>query len=219
VLDLKRIDLGGLAYALEDRSDLHSWWLDPATGELELWSLDAENEEETHPDDRGLTSVDPIQPHEAYRDLEDFTSLVRDPRAHDLLERAIEGRGAFRRFKDTLFDFPELREAWHAFHDARMERRALHLLVDLGAVEPEAAEQAMPADPSLPELSGRFDPMGIAGAVAEELQRLYGDNLRQVLLFGARGPAALRVYQEIERSLSMPAPISDPPPKRYTIVI
>ena len=113
MLDLKRIDLGGLAYALEDRSDLHSWWLDPATGELELWSLDAENEEETHPDDRGLTSVDPIQPHEAYRDLEDFTSLVRDPRAHDLLERAIEGRGAFCRFKDTLFDFPELREAWH----------------------------------------------------------------------------------------------------------
>jgi hypothetical protein len=40
----------------------------------------------------------------------DFTERVRDPRAHDLLERAIEGRGAFRRLKDTLFEFPQLRE-------------------------------------------------------------------------------------------------------------
>ena len=40
----------------------------------------------------------------------DFTERVRDPRAHDLLERAIEGRGAFRRFRGTLFEFPEPRE-------------------------------------------------------------------------------------------------------------
>ena len=63
--------------------------------------------------------------------MEDFIRRVRDPRARDLLERAIAGRGAFRRFKDTLLDFPDLRPVWFAFHDARMERRAIEWLASL----------------------------------------------------------------------------------------
>jgi hypothetical protein len=116
---------------------------------------------------------------------------VRDPRARELLERAIEGRGAFRRFKDTLFEFPELRETWFRFHDARMERRALEWLADEGLVDREAAERAMPEDPELAEISGPFDPFAIASIVAADLRELYGARLRKVLLFGswARGDA------------------------------
>jgi predicted nucleotidyltransferase len=194
VLDLKRVDLGELAHALEDHSDFTEWWFHPETGEIEPWSADmpdAVDVDLDHPEERGFMYIEPLPSHESYRDLEDFTALVRDPRARDLLERAIAGRGAFRRFKDTLFDFPELREAWFKFSNARMERRALEWLADRDIVDEETAEAAAPAEVELPELSGAFDPFEIAAAAARDLRELYGGRLRNVLLFGswARGDA------------------------------
>lgn len=191
MLDLKAIDLSDLASALEDHSYDHSWWLDPRTGEVVLWSDYFEEQGEPEPESRGLRPIEPTPSFEGYGDMEDFIALVRDRRAGELLERAIAGRGAFRRFKDTLVDFPDLREAWFRFHDVRMERRAIEWLMDEDLVDPELAERAMPDDPELPALSGPFDPDEIARAVAADLRRLYGDRLRRVLLFGswARGDA------------------------------
>jgi predicted nucleotidyltransferase len=191
VLDLESVDLGDLANALEDHSFEHSWWLDPETGEIVLWSDYSREQGEPEPEVRGLIPIEPILSHEGYRDMEDFIALVRDPRARELLERAIEGRGAFRRFKDTLFEFPELREAWFRFHDARMKKRALEWLADGDVVDREAAERAMPEDPELPQISDPFDPFAIARTVAGDLRDLYGGRLKKVLLFGswARGDA------------------------------
>jgi hypothetical protein len=191
VLDLEAVDLDDLANALEDHSYEHSWWLDPESGEVVLWSDYSREQGEPDPESRELIPIGPVPSHEGYGDMEDFIARVRDPRPRELLERAIEGRGAFRRFKDTLFEFPELREAWFRFHDARMERRALEWLADEGLVDGAAAERAMPDDPELPEISGPFDPLAIAREVAEDLRRLYGGRLKKVLLFGswARGDA------------------------------
>lgn len=196
MLDLKAVDLKSLCEALEDHSDYTEWWLDPQTGVVEPWPSDPsaiDDLEEKHPAERNWMRVGPVPSHESYEDLVDFTERVRDPRAHDLLERAIGGRGAFRRFKDTLFEFPELRETWFRFHDARMERRALRWLADEGLVDEELAERAIAErpDPDLPQLAGPFDPLEIARAVADDLRRLYGDRLRRVLLFGSwvRGDA------------------------------
>jgi predicted nucleotidyltransferase len=187
MLDLDRVDLGELCSALEDNSAEHEWWLDPATGELELRSEDVGRLEP------GLVYIDPIGSDEAYADMEEFVARVRDPRARDLLDRAIAGRGAFRRFKDTLFEFPELRAAWFAFHDARIERRAIEWLRDRALISEASAERALAArrDPELPELGGAFDAHAIAAAVAADLRELYGDRLKQVVLFGswARGDA------------------------------
>jgi hypothetical protein len=136
MLDLERVDLRSLAEALEDHSPETTWWFDPQTGAVEPYLADpvsaALDEEEEDPLDRGLLRIEPIPSREAYGDMEDFIGRVRDPRARDLLERAIAGRGAFRRFKDTLLDFQELRAVWFAFHDARMERRAIEWLADQG---------------------------------------------------------------------------------------
>jgi predicted nucleotidyltransferase len=199
MLDVERVDLRSLAEALEDHSPEMSWWFDPQTGETEPFLADLasvgldEDEDQEDPLDRGLIRIEPIPSREAYGDMEDFIDLVRDPRARDLLERAIAGRGAFRRFKDTLLDFPDLRQVWFAFHDARMERRAIGWLADEQLVERDVAEREIGArqDPQLPELSLGFDPVQIARAVATDLQALYGSRYRRVLLFGswARGDA------------------------------
>jgi predicted nucleotidyltransferase len=196
VLDLNSADLGLLAQALEDHSYEHEWWLDPVSGEVVMWGSDSafwDEAGEEHPSELGWVQIEPIDSRESYQDLEDFVARVRDPRARGLLERAIAGRGAFRRFKDTLFEFPELRQTWFLFHDGRMERRAIEWLANEGLIEASVAERAIAErpDPDLPELSGAFDPKEIAGAVADELRRLYGGRLRRVLLFGswARGDA------------------------------
>lgn len=196
MLDLNDVDLASLCEALEDQSWDQTWWLDPSSGEVVPWSTDpgvADDDGEEHPADREWMGIDPIPSHVWYADMEDFIERVRDPRARDLLGRAIAGRGAFRRFKDTLFDFPELREWWFRFHDARAERRALEWLRDEGVVDPREAERAVSLrlDPEPPDLPGIFDPEAVARATAQDLRSLYGTRLRRVLLFGswARGDA------------------------------
>lgn len=194
MLDLDAVDLDSLCQALEDHSDETTWWLDPRSGQVEPhWESSIEEAGGGDPQAPGLLWISPLASGEAYRDLEDFVERVRDARARDLLERAIAGRGAFRRFKDTLFEFPDLREAWFRFHDVRMERRAIEWLLDEGLIDADAGERALHAraDPDLAELSGSFDADAIAAAVAAELGDLYGGNLRGVMLFGswARGDA------------------------------
>lgn len=193
MLDLKAASLEDLAQALEDHSYDQSWWLDPQTGEVVLWSDYAEEQGEPDPGKRGLRPIDPVPSHEGYADMQDFIERVRNPQARNALERAIAGRGAFRRFKDTLLDFPDLREEWFRFHDVRIERRAIRWLAEEGLVDQAVAERAIGErpDPDLPELSGTFDPHDVARDVARDLSRLYGNRLRRVLLFGswARGDA------------------------------
>jgi predicted nucleotidyltransferase len=193
VLDLQKVDLGELVAALEDHSDGHSWWIDPETGEIVLWSEYTEEQGDAHPDSRGLHPIEPIPSHEAYAEMEEFIGRVREPQARTVLERAISGRGAFRRFKDALLDVPDLREAWFRFHDARVERCAIRWLIDAGLVDQEAAERVLAAatDPEIPALGTPFDPFEIARDVARDLRKLYGERLTSVVLFGswARGDA------------------------------
>ncbi|MGH2963034.1 MAG: UPF0158 family protein [Solirubrobacterales bacterium] len=195
MLELDSVDLEMLRGALEDHSPTMQWWLDPETGESIPKSEDIPWGELglTEADQDRLIPIEPTPSRESYSDMEDFIARVGDPRARDLLERAIEGRGAFRRFKDTLLEFEELREAWFAFHDARTERRAIAWLAGEGVIDDVAADRAIEArpDPELPDVPDALDAHAIAADVAADLRELYGDRLRSVILFGswARGDA------------------------------
>ncbi len=190
MLDVASVDLSDLAEALQDHSHEHSWWFDPKIGAVELWS-DCVREElgEDHPEERGLVAIEPLESSEAWQDMADFAATVPDPEIRRRLERAIEGRGAFRRFKDELLDQPELREAWFALADARMERRALQWLADEGMVDAAAARREIAArpDPPLPAPAG--DRFVLARAVADGLRALYAGRLRRVIVFGSSARA------------------------------
>lgn len=180
MLDLAVVDLDDLAAALEDNSPESSWWVDPVTGGVEFWS---EHEGTEEIDERGLLRVDPIPAHEAYADMADFTALVRSARLRERLERAIHGRGAFRRFKDVVYESPELAPEWTAFHDRRMRRRGIEWLVDEGLVDQAAGDQALAA-------LGATEPSGVgadgvAQRAADGLRALYGERLVEVVLFGS----------------------------------
>jgi len=59
--------------------------------------------------------VDPASSREQYRWMERFVSSVADPPLRERLLIAIDGKGAFRRFKDVLLAFPAERERWFVY--------------------------------------------------------------------------------------------------------
>ncbi len=184
MLDPEAVDLGELCAALDDHTPGVSWWLDPSTGSIRshLAGVGA-----MLPD--GLRRIRPTESHESYQDMAQFVAAVHHRRAADLLDRAISGKGAFRRFKDTLVEFPDRREQWFRYRDARARRRGLRWLADQGLVTREVAERLAAGHPD--PTAGDED---LPAAVAVDLGMLYGDRLVQVLVFGSwvrgEGPGA-----------------------------
>jgi hypothetical protein len=73
---------------------------------------------------------------DGYRDMQEYIWLLEDEHLRELLEVAIQGSGAFRRFKDVLYRYPEAQENWFKFRDAREKRRMLDWLASQD-IEPE----------------------------------------------------------------------------------
>ena len=72
--------------------------------------------------------VEGNDPYGDYRDMERFIGTVEDDRLRERLWDAIQGRGAFRRFKDLLSRHPQVREEWFDFKDARLQARVSNWL-------------------------------------------------------------------------------------------
>jgi hypothetical protein len=123
-----KIDLTELAMAFEDDSPEVSYYLDPATGRIICIDEQMLSEPEEAEDIEAGLNTDLISvPHddvsEGYRDMESFIATVEDKRLQNHLWEAIEGRGAFRRFKDVLAQHFHERERWFTFRDTKVEER------------------------------------------------------------------------------------------------
>jgi hypothetical protein len=68
---------------------------------------------------------------EGWRDMADFAAGVRDEQTRQRLELAIEGRGAFRRFRDEV-QYAGLVERWRMFSEDRQLGRAREYLAEQG---------------------------------------------------------------------------------------
>lgn len=68
---------------------------------------------------------------DGWRDMAAFAERQRDDALRKRLERAIQGKGAFRRFRDLVQD-EDLAEQWHAFSTDRQLGRAREFLADEG---------------------------------------------------------------------------------------
>jgi hypothetical protein len=133
-----KIDMGEVLYALENSDYETSYFLDLDTGHLELIqeNLDLPEQDEvkkkidSQPD--RYEKVPEAEPRDGYQDMLEFTETLTDNRLRELLLVALNGRGAFRRFKDVLFSHPAERERWFSFKNERMEERAKEWLNDIG---------------------------------------------------------------------------------------
>jgi len=156
MLDLSNLDLEEIASALSDQTDYeHRWLINPQTGEIAFWTADTGIDGQTPVDldELDLVSIGPLPSWVWYQDMADFAERITDERAGRELARAIQGQGAFRRFKDELHhQFPDLLPAWFAFRDARATRRAVQWLADSSLIDNEAADRFLAGhpDPALP---------------------------------------------------------------------
>lgn len=145
MLDLDSIDVDEIATALADQTDFdHRWLLDPRTGEVVFWTsdtgIDCENPVEL--DELDLILIEPLPSYIWYQDMVDFAEGISDRTAGRRLSAALQGKGAFRRFKNELYGYhPELISAWHAVRDARARIRAVQWLAEEGLIEEEAAQR------------------------------------------------------------------------------
>jgi len=158
VLELSSLDLGEIAEALTDQADYERLRLiNPDTGAIVFWTADTGIDGQTPVDlddlDPDLVCINPLPSWVWYQDMADFAETITDERAGRRLARAIQGRGAFRRFKNELHQGnADLLPAWYAFSDARARRRAVEWLVENSLVDDEAAERFLAShpDPELP---------------------------------------------------------------------
>jgi len=135
------IGIGELAMAMEDHGEMGEWFLDTQTGEFLRIPEDLIEEEDEEAlaliegDPERYEPVPEIPSYEMYDLMARFAGSVDDPRLQDLLTVALDGRGAFGRFKRVLLDYPEERERWFRMRDAHVEERMLDWLSSLG-IEP-----------------------------------------------------------------------------------
>jgi hypothetical protein len=156
VLDLSKLNLEDIATALSDQANYeHQWLINPETGEIVFWTAETGIDGQTPVDleDLDMIGIDPLPPWVWYQDMADFAELITDERAGRRLARTIQGKGAFRRFKDELQEeYPELLSAWYEFRDVRAERRAVDWLADNSLIDDETASRFRDdhPDPELP---------------------------------------------------------------------
>ncbi|HEY7272871.1 MAG TPA: UPF0158 family protein [Actinoplanes sp.] len=157
MLKIDQLDLDEIAFALSDQNPYgeHLYLVSPETGEIMFWTPEGGIDGETPVDldDLDLVAIDPLPSYVWYEDMADFTELVSDEHAARRLARAINGRGAFRRFKDELHEeYPELLPAWHAFRETRAARRAVDWLLDASLISHDEAARfrAEHPDPPVP---------------------------------------------------------------------
>ena len=122
---------------MENNSYEVEYYLDLETGEILFVSEDMDDVETVKmknqiEEELGRYELIPkAESYEGYRDMQAFITTVEDDHLSELLEVAINGKGAFRRFKDVLLNYPEERERWFQFKDDRMKERALEWLDDI----------------------------------------------------------------------------------------
>jgi hypothetical protein len=130
------VDLDELSAMLEGDPSVGGGRLDLETGETWPWGTEDEWGEE-HGDDENLDEdrwlwVECLGSRDGYADMVDFIATVPDQRRREMLEVAITGRGAFRRFKDVLARWPGGLDRWYLVSEERSRGRARAWLAEEG---------------------------------------------------------------------------------------
>lgn len=116
------VDWEALEDAFENNApEVHSY-LHLGTGEV-LRVVDGIADPEMHAriaSDSEYVRVEPVSSREQYRWMERFIPMVENEELNQKLMRAIDGKGAFRRFKDVLMGYVQEREQWFVFRSERL---------------------------------------------------------------------------------------------------
>jgi hypothetical protein len=164
------IDWEALEDAFENNApEVHSY-LHLVTGDV-LRVVDGVADPQMHARiaaDPNYLRIDPVSSREQYRWMERFIPMVEDPDLQGKLTQAIDGKGAFRRFKDVLMSYGPDRERWFSFRSERL-RIFMEAWLNAHALTPVARPVWVPEAPP-PRVEGQAPETG-APQQARERER------------------------------------------------
>jgi len=168
-----------LETAFERNSPDMSSFLNVETGEV-LMLVDGNPDDETQRNSALMrsdtyTAIEPASSREQYRWMERFVASVEDETLRERLIIAIDGKGAFRRFKDVLLHYPGERERWfsyradllHAFINEWLQENDIDT-----ATTPPWGDVTPPPEPDMPltrPAQGAISPAEVLRRQAKEL--------------------------------------------------
>ena len=113
------LDWDALEIAVERNSPETDSYLDLQSGRVTTISTGdpeaALNHQQVSENIRNYLRVEPASSREQYRWMEKFVGSVTDEPLRERLIISVDGKGAFRRFKDVLLAYPAERERWFSY--------------------------------------------------------------------------------------------------------
>lgn len=194
------IDWEALEDAFENNApEVHSY-LHINTGEV-LRVVDGVADPDMHSRIAGNTAylrVEPVSSREQYRWMERFIQMVEHPELKQKLASAIDGKGAFRRFKDVLMTYSTDRERWFAFRSERLRVfmeawLAAHQVAPVARPEPVATATEGQPEPAVTQDQIQPRRMRTAEWLRHQLQEV-AENL------GARDLEKVMAFAEFVRA-------------------
>jgi hypothetical protein len=187
------VDWEALEDAFENNApEVHSY-LHLTTGEV-LRVVDGVADPQMHvriASDGNYLRVDPVSSREQYRWMERFIPMVEDLELRGKLAQAIDGKGAFRRFKDVLMSYSADRERWFTFRSERL-RTFMEAWLGAHAIHATARPQWSEPAPSEVEVAPE------AASSASELEEPKGS--------GRRGRSAEASREHLRELIELLAP-------------
>jgi hypothetical protein len=178
------VDWEALEDAFENNApEVHSY-LHLGTGDV-LRIVDGVADPQMHAriaGDANYLRIDPVSSREQYRWMERYIPMVEDDELQRKLTQAIDGKGAFRRFKDVLMSHAPERERWFSFRSERLRIfmeawLSAHALAPVARAvwpteTPDAAPTPVGAEPAASPEAARTERRG---RNAESLRRTLRD--------------------------------------------
>jgi Uncharacterised protein family (UPF0158) len=133
---LTNIDWEELELACERNSyNVHSY-LDLQTGAILVFYGESEEEEENRQNilaqKERYIKVETASSRDQYKWMEKFVSTITESALQERILIAIDGKGAFRRFKDLLVHYPGVRERWYTYRGSHLHHHINNWMVELG---------------------------------------------------------------------------------------
>ncbi len=132
-------DLGS-PYDTDDPAIRLAWCVLWQNGEIGLEEREAEDQKIVDALMEPFTQVPRADTQGDYDLMVDFAATVQDPHLRELLEVALDGRGAFRRFRDVLHRYPKEHERWFEFRDDETQREIDDWLKALGVLKKQGED-------------------------------------------------------------------------------
>jgi len=123
---MKKVNLNEAAETFDMLNDEMEWHYNKETGEFDFYNLfDKSMNERTKKEFKAKcwVALPSRWDNDGFRVMVHFAETVTDERKQDRLFRALKGKGAFRRFKDTLH-YIELIEDWYKFKHGAFKEKA-----------------------------------------------------------------------------------------------